>query len=67
MSDQNRNALRELRRSRHLSQKQVAKELGVTLDDYRKWEHHLADASFCDAVLLSRYFEVPLRALFFCE
>ena len=56
--------LKRLRRNRGVTQKKAAEDLGVTVYRYRKWERHLSGASFDDAVRLSRYFGVPLRALF---
>lgn len=50
--------LRELRRDRHLTQKQLASILHVSKTSICQWETHKQECSFEDLVNIATYFDV---------
>ena len=53
----------ELRTSHNLSQKQLAKHLGFSVNSIHKWEHEEIDPSFFNAICIADFFNISLDEL----
>ncbi len=58
-----RNRLRELRKEKSLTQKEVAKILNKSETGYASWEQGLAEPSINDLIILSRFYNVSIDYL----
>lgn len=58
-----RDRLRELRKEKSLTQKDVAKILNKSETGYASWEQGLAEPSINDLIILSRFYNVSIDYL----
>lgn len=56
-------SLTALRKSRGLSQKQVAEAVGMTLSAYQRYEYGQREPAFCKLIALADFFAVSLDEL----
>ena len=60
-------SLKELRRNAGKTQREVASDLGIALNTYRRWEKNAASLRVSQALALTQYFSVSLGAILLCE
>lgn len=65
MADEKKYSIYELRMARNLTQKQVAKEFGVSLTTYRHWEKDLSDVGVNKVIALASYYGIRLGQLYY--
>ncbi len=58
-------SLRELRARRRLTQKQVAKDLGISYQTYNMWEKDISGVAVSKVQAVADYFGVPLGQISF--
>ena len=58
-------SLKELRQQQHMTQREVAAKLGVSVYTYRQWERYPAKLPVSKADRLCQYFGVTLDQLIF--
>lgn len=58
-------SLRELRARRRLTQKQVAKDLGISIQTYNSWEKDISGVAVSKVQAVANYYGVPLGQISF--
>lgn len=60
-------SLRELRARHHLTQKQVANDLGISFQTYNAWEKDISGVAVSKVQAVADYFGVPLGQISFTQ
>ena len=55
--------LKELRARHNLTQKEVAKDLGVSVQTYNAWEKDISNVAICKVQALADYYGVDIEAI----
>lgn len=66
ISDNAKYSICELRTARCLTQKQVAKDLGVAVSTYRGWEKDLSGIPVSKGIAIADYYDVRLGQILLC-
>lgn len=67
MAEQTTFSLRELRARKHKTQKQVAKDLGISATTYCAWENDISNVAISKVNAVAEYFGVTLSQISFCS
>ncbi|MBQ8885106.1 MAG: helix-turn-helix transcriptional regulator [Clostridia bacterium] len=59
--------LKEVRKEKGLSQKEVAEKIGVAVSTYANWEQGRTEPGICDIFNLLSCFEIQANDLFYTE
>lgn len=58
-------SLKELRARKNLTQKQVAKNLGVSVQTYNSWEKDISNVAVSKVQLIANFYGVKIDEIFF--
>ena len=64
-SRKEKHSIYELRKTKRLTQRQVASDLGVSVSTYRKWEKDLSGVAVSKAEAIANYYGVRLGQILF--
>ena len=59
--------LKELRARKNVTQREAAKDLGIALQTYNKWESDISNVAISKVKAVADYFGVPLSQISFCS
>lgn len=60
-----RYTLKELRARKNVTQKQVAKDIGVSVQTYNAWESNISKVKISKVIALAKYFGCSINEIFF--
>lgn len=67
MNEATQYTLKELRARKNVTQREAAKDLGIALQTYNKWESDISNVAISKVQAVADYFGVPLSQISFCS